>query len=137
MLEQDDVAQRPVRVLSLPMRRTIGSAIKAESLSFAAASTAEEDRPWAVEIPERGRLQGRIQYQYRDDELFFVIDEVAEEQRGLPSPVWIAFWSDRVPSPVTSPPFRPAVGEHVPLGRDYGILPREISRLELRLSDES
>jgi hypothetical protein len=137
MLEQDDVAQRPVRVLSLPMRRTIGSAIVTESLGFAAASTAEEDRPWAVEIPERGRLRGRIQYQYRDDELFFVIDEVAEEQRGLPSPVWIAFWSDRLPSPVTSPPFRPAVGEHVPLGRDYGILPREISRLELRLSDES
>ena len=136
MLEEDEIAQRPARVLSLPMRRTIRSAGVAESLSFAAASTAEEDRPWAVEIPEKGRLQGRIEYRYREDELFFVIDEVAEEQLGLPSPVRIVFWSDRLPSPVTSPPFRPAVGEHVPLGRDYGILPREISRLELRLFDE-
>src|SRR5436305_13091596 len=113
MLQEGEVTHSPPRVVSLTMRRTVRFADVAQELNFAAASTEEEHRSWTVEIPDRGHLQGRIEHRFLADELLFVIEEVAEESRDLPSSVWITFWSDRLPAPVTSPPFHPAVGEYV------------------------
>ena len=136
MLEENE-AHSPARVVSFTMRPTVRFTDVAQNLSFAAASTVEEYRSWVVEIPEKGRLRGRIEHRFLDDELLFVIEEVVEEPLDLPSTARITFWSDRLQAPVTSPPFRPAVGEQVTLGDGYGIVPGDISRLELRVPDES
>jgi len=137
MLEEDGTAQLLPRVVSLTMRRIVELADVAQNRRFAAASTEEEFRSWEVEIPDRGRLRGRIEHRFRTDELLFVIEEVAKELLGLSALMWIAVWSDRLSAPVTSPPFRPEMGEHVLLGDGYGIVPGDISHLELRVSDES
>jgi hypothetical protein len=139
MLERRDVAAKPDRILSFEMRRlSVTSQASPQALSLAAASEAEyEDRPWVVDIPERGRIQGRIEHRYSDDELLFIIEDVREEQLGLRTTAWIAAWPSQLDAPVTSQAFDPTTDRRIVIGHDLGIFPREISRLELRVSDEA
>jgi len=139
LLEQDKNARSSGRILSFEMRRSsITPGVPSRTLSLAAASEAEhENRPWIVEIPERGRIQGRLEHRYSDDELLFVIEDVAEDQLGLRTTAWIAAWSGQLDAPVTSQSFHPTDDRTVVIARDLGIFPREIDRLELRLYDEA
>lgn len=139
MLERRDVPAKPRRILSFEMRRlSVTSEAAPQALSLAAASEAEyESRPWVVDIPERGRIQGRIEHRYSDDELVFVVEDVREEQLGLRTTAWIAAWPSQCDAPVTSQAFDPTADRRVVIGHDLGIFPREISRLELRVSDEA
>jgi hypothetical protein len=129
-------AQKP-RVLSFELRRLVVPRSQTGGLQLAAESSVkEEEYEWFVEIPSRGSLKGRIDYRYADDELLFVIEDVVEIEIGLHSPAQIMLWSQRLSKPVISEQFVPKIGDQVLLGRDLGVLPREISRLEVRLSDE-
>ena len=65
-----------------------------------------------------------------------VIDELPGIELGPHARAWITFWSSRLSAPVTSAEFVPSTGARIMLGRDLGIMPREITRLEVRLSDE-
>jgi hypothetical protein len=137
MLERDESDERVHRVVVFTMHRPTAPELSDEPLRLAAASNwSTENIPWVVEIPQRGSIRGRIEHRYFDDDLQFVIEEVVQEQLGLTRTAWFAIWSDRVATPVTSRPFLPAVGERVSIARGRGIFPREITRLELRLSDE-
>jgi hypothetical protein len=137
ILEPADVQTTPPRVLSFELRPFMVSEPATGALELAADSAVkEEEHEWVAEIPNRGALKGRVEYRYAEDELLFVIEQVAETEMGLHSPAWIALWSRRLSEPVTSAQFVPSVGGRVSIGRDLGVLPREISRLELRLSDE-
>jgi hypothetical protein len=112
--------------------------IPTQSFSLAAATDAERQKSrWSVQIPERGRIEGRVEHRYAEDELLFVIDEVVEEQLGLRMTAWVAAWSGDNEAPVTSQPFHPTIDQTVIIGRDLGVFPREIRRLELRLTDEA
>ncbi|SRR6266487_804427 len=92
---------------------------------------------WSVEIPRRGRIGGRIEHQPFNDELSFAIDEVAQEERGLQLMIWILVWSDRLSEPIASEPFVPEAGRRVLLGHHRAIVPGEITRMQLRLSDDT
>jgi len=125
------------RVLSFELRRLVVPRPQAGGLQLAAESSVkEEEYEWFVEIPSRGSLKGRIGYRYSDDELLFVIEDIVEIEIGLHSPAQFMLWSQRLSKPVISEQFVPRIGDQVLLGRDLGVLPREISRLEVRLSDE-
>lgn len=137
ILEPENIETRLPRILSFELRPFMVSEPAPGALELAADSVVkEEEVEWVTEIPNRGSLKGGIEYRYADDELLFAIEQVAETEMGLHSPAWIALWSRRLSEPVISAQFVPSVGGHVSLGRDLGVLPREISRLELRLSDE-
>ncbi len=125
------------RVLSFDLRRLVVQRSQARGLQLAAESTVkEEEYEWFVEIPSRGSLKGRIEYRYADDELLFVVEDLVEIETGLHSPAQIMLWSQRLSKPVISEQFVPKIGDQVLLGRDLGVLPREVGRLEVRLSDE-
>jgi hypothetical protein len=128
--------QKP-RVLSFDLRRLVVPRSQTRGLQLAAESTVkEEEYEWFVEIPSRGSLKGRIEYRYADDEILFVVENVVEIETGLHSPVQIILWSQRLSKPIISELFVPKIGDQVLLGRDLGVLPREVGRLEVRLSDE-
>ena len=139
MLERTDAAGNPNRILTFEMHRlSITPEIVPPALSLAAASEGDyENRPWIVVIPDRGRIQGRVDHRYSDDELLFVVEDVQEERLGLRTTAWITVWLNRLDAPVTSRAFEPMTDRGVVIGRDLGIFPREISRLELRMSDEA
>jgi len=138
-LLDDQTSTRSARILAFPMQRTsFGSGKAAAQLSLAASTAVEQTaRQWAIELPERGRLRGRIEHRYMEDVLLFVVEEVIEEQLGLGPIAWIAAWSDRLKAPVTSQPFHPTVDREIVISKDMEIFPQEVSRLELRLSDEA
>ena len=134
--EGPDAAQESAKVTAFPMLRTKRTASPADGLRLAAASASEQERVlWTVDIPDRGRIQGRL-VRSSEDELLFVVEEMSEDRLGLGSPLRITFWSELLSQPATSDPFVPAVGDQVSLGRDHGVFPSEISRVEVRLSDE-
>jgi hypothetical protein len=103
-----------------------------------AADTAasQTDLQWTAAISSKGFFKSRIEYKHTDDELFLVIDELPGIELGPHARAWITFWSSRLSAPVTSAEFVPSTGARIMLGRDLGIMPREITRLEVRLSDE-
>ena len=96
----------------------------------------EREYLWVAEVPGRGNFTGAVQYILAADQLLFVIEDVGEEAAGLPSSACITLWSSRLSESVTSEWFPLREGMHVSLTRDLGVLPKEISRLQLRLSDE-
>src|SRR5206468_2636830 len=108
-----------------------------ESPMRLAADTAisAEDWLWELEIPQRGRIQGRIEHKYANDELSFAIDAIEQKGRGLRTQMWIVAWCLRLPEPVTSEPFVPEPAHRIILGRDRGIVPTDVARLELRLAE--
>jgi hypothetical protein len=134
--ERDDTAEERGPVISFQMHQLKRFGGAAGGLRLAAASGSEEDLPlWAVQIRERGRIQGRL-VRTSEDELFFVVEGLSEDRLGLASALRITIWSDLLPEPATSEPFVPALAKQVSLGRGHGVFPSEISRLEVRLSDE-
>lgn len=135
--EHDDAKQESGAVIVFPMIRTKGVVDTAHQFKLAAASERDEELPqWEVDIPKRGRIQGRL-VRSSEDELFFVVETVSESSLGLGSSLSITFWSELLATPATSVTFVPVVGTRVPLGRDFGVFPSEISRLEVRLADAS
>jgi len=136
--EEGEAAKPPTRVASFAMRQTRRQSPTPEGLALAAASSAaSENVIWSVDIPGRGRLQGRVEYRLSEDQLVFVVEDIEEKERGLHSAARIALSSERLATPTASQPFVPAVGQEILLGRDLGIFPEEINQLELRLSDEA
>ena len=138
VLEPEDALGKQSRILSYEMRRSVRSEAEGtERLSLAADSTErEEEYLWVAKVPDRGHFKGAVEYRLNDDQLLFVIEDVEEEAAGFPSSAWITLWSSLLSESITSKRFLPRVGESVSLARDLGVLPPEISRLELRLSDE-
>ena len=121
------------------MRPSWESLSPQRELSLAAASRARDEvAHWSVQIPDRGLIEGRIDHRYpQKDELFFVIDKVLEENIGLKTTAWILAWFTGSTNPASSEPFEPSSEREVLLGRDLGIFPNEIKRLELRVIDEN
>jgi hypothetical protein len=108
-----------------------------EGLSLAAQSFAPFDVPrWKVDIPQQGRLEGRIEHRYTDDELFFVVEDIVHAGLNPQLIVWIIAWSNRLSAPIKSQPFVPAIGERVSLARGQGIFPVEVQRLELSFAND-
>jgi hypothetical protein len=137
ILEPDNNEASPNCLLTFELRRFRRPAVEPESLSLAAESAVgDEDTWWVAEIPNKGRFGGRVEHRFGEDELLFQIEDIIEEEAGLSSRAWLTFWSRRLPEPVTSQQFLPGVDRCVLLGRDLAVLPREITRLELRLLDE-
>jgi len=137
MQEAGALAHGLSRVLSFEMHHTAKSVGTMGQLSLAAASSAEErEVRWEVDVTERGRLVGRLEHRAPDDELLFVVEETTSVQVGPGVRAWIVAWSKRQDQALTSAPFLPAAGMQVSLGRDQGIFPQEVTRVELRLSDE-
>ena len=136
--EPDQATQSLSRVLSFTMHPLPRPVARVGPLSLAAESAAVEKAfHWTVEIAERGHLAGRLDYRASADELLFVVEEAASVHGGPEVRAWIVAWSSQRAEPVTSEPFLPAVGAEVSLGRDKGIFPREVTRVELRLADET
>ena len=138
MLEGIETGESTGHILTSELRQPMVREVPRENLKLAAeAVIAEEDKLWVLEIPERGCIRGRFEYRLSYDELCFAIEEVAEEQLGLKIPVCIVFWAQqRLSAPVTSEPFVPQARQQVFLGRDKGVFPREISRVEVKLAHE-
>jgi hypothetical protein len=126
------------RVLRFPMRQVFFNESTLGQLSLAASTNVEhETKHWAVDVPLRGRLQGRVDHHFFDDELHFVIENVVEEQSGLGPTAWLAVWYVGLNEPVTSQPFDPKADRDVLIAKGLEVFPREITRLEFRLSDET
>src|SRR5262249_22065397 len=92
ILEIGEAKAPAARVLSFEMRKgSIKSVTEKTTFRLAAATDAEQEgNLWIVEIPERGRIEGRIEHRYADDELFFVVSHVEEHQIGILTTAWIA-----------------------------------------------
>lgn len=143
-LEHEPRGQGQARMLVVAMQRVADLPGAREGLRLAAdTAVPEEGRLWAVEIPHRGRMQGRVEHQYDADELLFVIEGVEQGPLGLGSEVQITVLcsrtstsASRAPIQVSSRPFAPSVGEHVLLARGEYVFPKEIESLEVRLHDE-
>jgi len=126
------------RVLTFPMRQVLFNESTIGQLSLAASTSVEhETKHWAVDIPLRGHLQGRVDHRFFDDELHFVIENVVEEQSGLGPTAWFAVWYVGLNEPVTSQPFDPKTDHDVLIAKGLEVFPGEITRLEFRLSDET
>ena len=130
---------KPARVLAFPMRPAVAHGESAAGpLSLAASTDVEhETTSWSVDIPQRGRVHGRVDHRYLDDELVFVVEDITEEPLGFGATAWIAFWSDRLAAPVTSVPFDPKRDHEVSISKGLEVFPQEITRLEFRLPDEA
>lgn len=137
MLEADEVISERPQVLQFPFHRVQMQQRAMGSLQLAADSATKEERfEWAVTLPNRGSIQGRIKYQLREGKLLFVIEDVTETEAGLRMNASLIFWSQRLAEPVTSEVFVPASTKMVLLADGLDVLPKEIDRIELRLSDE-
>ena len=135
MLEADEVISERPRVLQFPFHRVQMQQRAMGSLQLAADSAVKEEIfEWAVTLPDRGSIQGRIDYQYLEDKIVFIVENVVEAEQGLHSGAHFILWSDRLSEPVVSEEFIPSSSKTVLLGQDLGVLPKEVSRLELRLS---
>ena len=66
-----------------------------------------------------------------------VMVNAAAMRGGRRSMAWVAVWSDRLSEPVTSGAFHPKTDRQVLIGKGLEMFPREITRLEFRLSDET
>jgi hypothetical protein len=135
MLEADEVTSERPRVLQFPLHRVQMQQRAMGSLQLAADSAVKEEIfEWAVTLPDRGSIHGRIDYQYLEDKIVFIVENVVEPEQGLHSGAQFIFWSERLSEPVVSEEFIPSSSKTVLLGQDLGVLPKEVSRLELRLS---
>jgi len=135
--EHDDSEAAQDRVVVYKFKR-----VRPESpnhdMSLAADTTAPERTwPWTVDIPQRGQIRGRIEYQWTNDELSFAIEDIAQEGLGFSTMVWIVASLSKSSGRITSEPFVPEVHKKIVLARDRAVFPREVSGLELILSHES
>lgn len=136
-LESDEVISERPRVLQFPLHRVQIRQQGMGSLQLAADTAVKEEKfEWAVDLPNRGRIQGKIDYQIFEDKIVFVIENIVESGLGLHSSAWLVLWSHRLSEPVVSEQFVPISCKTVLLGQDLTVMPKEIDRLELRLSDE-
>ncbi len=112
------------------------SAKLAEGLKLAAESAQVSSvRNWNLDVPGGGSVSGVLEHDFRNDELAFVINE-AQDIGADVKPVSIVVWSSDL-EPLVSKPFVAKVGVRVSLGVGRGILPGEVSKIELRAVDES
>jgi transcriptional regulator with XRE-family HTH domain len=103
-----------------------------EDLKLAAHST--EDRNlsrWSLALSEGGYVGGTLEHDFRHDELTFVIDEV-KGPKTKSTHIALAAWSNRLVEPIVSQAFVPSVGARISVAKGHAILPRDISKLELR-----
>jgi hypothetical protein len=136
-LESDEGISDHPRVLQFQLHRVQMPQRAMGSLQLAADTSVREEKfEWAVDLPDKGSIQGRIDYQYLEDKIVFVIENVIEVAQGLHSGAHFILWSERLSKPIESEEFVPSSSKTVLLGQDLGVLPKEISRLELRFSDE-
>jgi mRNA-degrading endonuclease toxin of MazEF toxin-antitoxin module len=136
-LESGEAVSDHPRVLQFPLHRVQSPQRMLGSLQLAADTNAKEEKfEWAVDLPNNGSIQGRIDYQYLEDKIVFVVENVVEAEKNLHLGARFIFWSERLSEPIESEEFVPASSKIVLLGQDLGVLPKEINRLELRLSDE-
>jgi len=134
-MESDEGIPESPRVLQFPFHRVQMPQRGMGSLQLAADSAVKEEKfEWAVDLPDRGSIQGRIDYHYLEDKIVFVVENVVEAELGLHSGAHFILWSERLSAPVVSEEFIPISSKTVLLGQDLGVLPKEVSRLELRLS---
>jgi hypothetical protein len=135
MQEQGDLPASVMTRFTMhpPTRRIV-----APTMALAAATASQEATPEReVDIPRRGRIRGRIEYRLVDDCLLFVIDEVEEHEEGFASPIRVVLWSRVLPTPQASDPFSPRPNEEVILVCGRGVLPADVSRLEVQIPDET
>jgi hypothetical protein len=104
-----------------------------EDLKLAAHSTeVTTARRWHLPLGEHRSIQGTLEHDFRSDELIFAIDEVADLK---PKSLCVALvaWSTRLAEPIISDPFFPSVGTRILVAKGKGIVPKDVSKLELRV----
>jgi hypothetical protein len=135
-IENENVQTRTPRIVSFELHPFMVSQAVTGRSQLAAQSTAREECQWMAHIPDKGYFKGRIEHRLANDELLFVIDDVAHIELVPHSRAWMMLWSRRRTDPVRSQEFVLSVGTRVSLSRDLGIVPSDISRLEVTLSNE-
>jgi len=127
-----------------PLRNTIWSheqnvrrfARTGEGLKLAADSSEEPTaRHWTLDAPNGGSIRGLLEHDFRKDELVFLINEARDLETESKQLSMIA-WSSQVAEPLISQPFVPQVGARVSLAIGRGIVPRDVSKIELRAVSE-
>jgi hypothetical protein len=107
-----------------------------ESLQLAADSSEHEiTRFWSLEAPKIGNLRGVVEHDPITDELVFLVTEtnVSVKSSALVS---VVAWSSVDAEPLVTKPFLPRLGARIPLGVGRGIVPGDLTRVELRTADE-
>jgi hypothetical protein len=135
-LQEDPKRSASTNVTYIPMVRGKQFQAGHEELRLAAASQREpRDNVWCAEIPSDGTVCGKIEHDYRNDELIFVVSQMkAIYAKNLR--VIILILTDRFPEPVSSEPFVLAADRRVVIGRQLAMFPQEIKGLELGVLNE-
>jgi hypothetical protein len=136
-LQEGPEAAEGAKVTYIPMVRRKSVTAVHEGLRLAAASRVESrDYLWCAEIPSDGSVCGKIEYDYRKDQLIFVVVQMNAIYRKNVR-VIVALVTDRFPQPIASEPFVLALDSRVIVGKDLAVLPPEIQGLELGVLNEA
>jgi hypothetical protein len=135
-LQEDPKPSRGTNVTYIPMvRRKPFDAVR-EELRLAAVSHGEfNDYLWCAEIPSDGSVCGKIEHDYRNDQLTFVVSQM-NALYGRNVRVIIVLSIDRFPESISSEPFVLTPNHRVVVGRQLDVLPAEIKGVELGVLDE-
>jgi len=128
-----------VLVLAYPLPSSVNPSQRSttvrENLQLAADSVEDpKPRRWNLHAANVS-IHGFLEHDFRTDELMFVIDEVRSPNPES-RPVSIAARSSRLPEPLISIPFVPRANARVCIANGQGIVPRDVSNLELRVVNE-
>jgi hypothetical protein len=133
--KQTRVAQGDAQILAYPPSSPVRSTPfrnVSENLQLAAHSSEDHADPhWDLSSAENGSIHGLLEHDYRADALVFVVEDVHNVRPN--SLLSIVLTSSRVSEPLVSVPFVPSVGARVPVASGRGIVPRDVSNLELRV----
>jgi transcriptional regulator with XRE-family HTH domain len=108
----------------------------AESLRLAANSSEDATaKRWTLFTDANGSIDGRLDHDFRKDELAFVIDRVRNIEQSALQIVVIA-WTSQLAAPLVSKPVTPSTDTRVVISSGRGLVPRDVSRLEIKTVNE-
>jgi hypothetical protein len=135
-LQEDPQPSERTSVTYIPMVRRKQFQVVREGLRLAAASQSESrDYVWCAQIPSDGSVCGKIEHDYRNDELIFVVSQMTAIYGSVR--VIIVLSTDRFPQPISSEPFILAPDRRVVVGKQLAVLLPEIKGLELGVLNET
>jgi transcriptional regulator with XRE-family HTH domain len=103
-----------------------------EGLRLAADSSEDSaTREWGLEVPSGGSIHGKLEHDIRRDEMVFMIKEARGVSKS--ATLSVVVWSSHSAEPLISKPFSPRVGARIRLGAGLGIVPRDVSKIELKV----
>lgn len=103
-----------------------------ETLRLAAESSQASGPPlWQLDGGEKGKVEGRLEHDYRSDELFFAVVTATSEWVDSPGAVLIVT-SVRLSDSIVSGAFTPSVGARILISSGRGMVPGDVSDVSLR-----